>query len=160
MLPFGDGSFDVVVYRQGPQLLPAPGWTLSEMRRVLAPGGRAAVSVWGRVERMPVLAALTDVLEKRGRAGASMVRAVCSLSDPADLRAFLAGAGFERIGVRTVRTTVVLPSVGAFVRQWVPDLVDEDQASVAADLEMRCARRVGARGLRMAIEAHIAVGSV
>lgn len=160
-LPFADGSFDVVVWRQGLRVLPAPGWTLSEMCRVLAPGGRAAVSMWGRIERMPVVAALTDVLEAHGCAGsAAVVRALFSLAEPADLRAFLADAGFERIRVRSVPRTVVLSSVAELVRRCVPDLPDDDEWSIVADLEIRCARWVDSEGLRIAMEANTAVASI
>jgi SAM-dependent methyltransferase len=160
-LPFADGSFDVVVYRQGLRLFPAPGWTLSEMRRVLVPGGRAAVSVWGRIERIPAFATLARALDDRIGAGpATAVRGVFSLSEPADLRAFLANAGFERIRVRTVGTTVVFPSVAAFVRSCVPDLRDDDERSIVSDLELPFARWIDTEGLRITMEANTAIASV
>lgn len=45
-LPFADNSFDAVVCGFGIIHVPDPGKALSEMRRVLKPGGRVAVSVW------------------------------------------------------------------------------------------------------------------
>jgi SAM-dependent methyltransferase len=45
-LPFPDASFDSVVCGYGLMHVPAPTVVLSEMRRVLRPGGHAAVSVW------------------------------------------------------------------------------------------------------------------
>jgi ubiquinone/menaquinone biosynthesis C-methylase UbiE len=44
-LSFADESFDVVLYSLGLMFFPAPERGLSEFRRVLRPGGRAAVSV-------------------------------------------------------------------------------------------------------------------
>jgi SAM-dependent methyltransferase len=45
-LPFGDGSFDVVLCQQGLQFFPEQPRAVAEMRRVLHPGGVAGISVW------------------------------------------------------------------------------------------------------------------
>lgn len=45
-LPFPDASFDVVVSQFGHMFAPRPGVALSEMLRVLVPGGRIAFSTW------------------------------------------------------------------------------------------------------------------
>ena len=45
-LPFGDGTFDVVVSAFVLQLVPSAPRALREMRRVLRPGGRLAVVQW------------------------------------------------------------------------------------------------------------------
>jgi ubiquinone/menaquinone biosynthesis C-methylase UbiE len=44
--PFPDGTFDVVLCQQGLQFFPERLKALREMHRVLAPGGRVALSVW------------------------------------------------------------------------------------------------------------------
>ena len=46
-LPFPDQSFDAISCRMGFMFFPDILSTLNEMRRVLKPGGRLAVSVWG-----------------------------------------------------------------------------------------------------------------
>ena len=46
-LPLADASFDVAVCGLGLMYVPDPVKALSEMRRVLGPGGRAAAAVWG-----------------------------------------------------------------------------------------------------------------
>jgi SAM-dependent methyltransferase len=45
-LPYPDGSFDVVISQFGHMFAPRPEVALSEMRRVLKPGGRIAFATW------------------------------------------------------------------------------------------------------------------
>ena len=45
-LPFGDGQFDVVVSQFGHMFAPRPALAVSEMLRVLRPGGAIAFSTW------------------------------------------------------------------------------------------------------------------
>ena len=45
-LPYPDASFDVVVSQFGHMFAPRPGLAISEMRRVLKPGGRVAFATW------------------------------------------------------------------------------------------------------------------
>jgi SAM-dependent methyltransferase len=168
-LPFGDGCFDVVVCQQGLQLFPDRGRALAEMRRVLAPRGRAAVAVWGPIGRNPAFAALAESLERRaGVRVAAAVRWLFSLPEPGDLRAVLAGAGFDGIRVGTARKTVRFPSVSEFLRRCVPGspagaatarMPADDKRRVVADLEVALAPWVDAHGLRVATEANTGVAS-
>ena len=57
-----DGAFDVVLCREGLMLVPDPARGARELRRVLCPGGRAAVSVWGPRERNPWLGVMFDAV--------------------------------------------------------------------------------------------------
>ncbi len=50
-----DGSYDVVVCRDGMQFALHPAVAVHEVRRVLRPGGRAAFAVWAERERNPWL---------------------------------------------------------------------------------------------------------
>jgi len=56
-LPFPDGSFDVITVGYGLRNIADPAAALSEMRRVLAPGGRAVILDFGK-PRNPVASAL------------------------------------------------------------------------------------------------------
>jgi ubiquinone/menaquinone biosynthesis C-methylase UbiE len=46
-LPFADGAFDAALCALGLMYVPDPVRALSEMRRLLRPGGTAAAAVWG-----------------------------------------------------------------------------------------------------------------
>lgn len=50
-LTLEDGAFDVALCALGLMYCPDPGRALEEMRRVLRPGGRVAVAVWGARDR-------------------------------------------------------------------------------------------------------------
>ncbi|MHB1138307.1 MAG: class I SAM-dependent methyltransferase [Microthrixaceae bacterium] len=59
-----DGSVDVVVCREGLMLVPDPVVAAGEMGRVVAPGGRVAVAVWGPREDNPWLGVLFDAMSE------------------------------------------------------------------------------------------------
>ncbi len=167
-LPFGDGSFDVVVCRQGLQLLPDRGRALAEMWRVLVPSGRVAVASSGRIERSPAFAALANSLERHaGVRVAAAVRWLFSLSEADDLRALLAGAGFDGIRVQTADKTTRFPSVAEFLRRYLPRSMigstgthpSDGERRVAADLEAELAPWVDADGLRIATEVNTGVAT-
>jgi SAM-dependent methyltransferase len=166
-LPFRDASFDVVVCRQRLQLFADRSRALREMWRVLVPGGRVAVAVWGPIQRSPVFAALADSLERHtGVQVAAAVRWLFSLSEPEDLRACLAGAGFDGIRVQTVRRATRFPSVAEFLRRYVPGspvgpatthMPESAKRRIIADLETDLAAWVDARGLTITMEANTGV---
>jgi SAM-dependent methyltransferase len=57
-----DASFDVVLCREGLMLVPDPARGAREMRRVLRPGGRLALAVWGPRAENPWLGILFDAV--------------------------------------------------------------------------------------------------
>jgi SAM-dependent methyltransferase len=63
-----DASYDIVLCREGLMFVPDPAGAAREIRRVLRPGGRFAVAVWGPRERNPWLGVVFDaVSEQIGR---------------------------------------------------------------------------------------------
>jgi SAM-dependent methyltransferase len=57
-----DGSYDVVLCREGLMFAVDPARAAREIRRVLRPGGRFAVAVWGPRERNPWLGVVLDAV--------------------------------------------------------------------------------------------------
>ena len=116
-LPFDAGEFGVVVCQFGLQFFPDPLEALREMRRVLAPGGRVAVSVFAELERNPVANALSDKLDRHVGEGASFAkRNEHALADRDQLCWLFAEAELGRPRLETVAKTSRYPSVSEFVR--------------------------------------------
>jgi len=61
-LPFASSSFDAATCRFGIAHVPDYGQALAEMRRVLKPGGRAALVVWGPRNQNPYFTLVDEVL--------------------------------------------------------------------------------------------------
>lgn len=57
-----DGSYDVVLCRDGLMFAPDPARSAREIRRVLRPDGRAALAVWGPREHNPWLSLIFDAV--------------------------------------------------------------------------------------------------
>jgi SAM-dependent methyltransferase len=62
-----DGSFDVVLCREGLMFAPDPARAVREIARVLRPGSRVALTVWGPRERNPWLGLVFDRVAAIGR---------------------------------------------------------------------------------------------
>ena len=116
-LPFPSGSFNVVLCQLGLQFFPDQGRALREMRRVLAPSGRTALSVYSPIERTPGANAFVVALDEVLGADASRIkRGEHSFANPTQLETLLEDAGFRAIDVRTVVQTITFPSVLDYVR--------------------------------------------
>jgi ubiquinone/menaquinone biosynthesis C-methylase UbiE len=96
-----DGAFDVVLCREGLMFATDPGRAATEIRRVLRPGGRVALAVWGPRERNPWLGLLFDALTAQtGRpVPPPGVPGPFSLGDGVRLAALLRDAGLDDVRV-------------------------------------------------------------
>jgi ubiquinone/menaquinone biosynthesis C-methylase UbiE len=116
-LPFPSRKFDLVLCQLGLQFFPDQGRALREMRRVLSPSGRVALSVYSSIERTPGANAFVSALDRVLGANASKIkRGEHSFNAPTELRELLVEAGFARVEVETVVQQIAFPSVLDYVR--------------------------------------------
>jgi ubiquinone/menaquinone biosynthesis C-methylase UbiE len=116
-LPFPDEVFDLIFCQLGLQFFPDKPVALGEMRRVLVPTGRVALSVFTAIEHTPATNALANALDRHLGAGASHTkRSEHVLSDREELRELVTAAGFGTVAIETVTQTIRFPSAGEYVR--------------------------------------------
>lgn len=112
-LPFDDASFDAATGNFVVLHLGRPEVAAAELFRVLAPGGRAALSVWDAPERGRLPGIFAEAV---ARAGASPPAGVPAgppffhFSDDGELARLLSGAGFADTAVRTLSFVHRVPS--------------------------------------------------
>lgn len=114
-LPFANGSFDVVICQQGVQFFPDRAAAVREMHRVLRPGGRVGIMVNRSLAEHEVYAALYDAASARLGTRPEALGTPFVFGDAGALRALLADAGFLRISVDQIATTVTFPGASRFV---------------------------------------------
>jgi SAM-dependent methyltransferase len=95
-LTFGDASFDAAVSNFGFQIFTDPEKAAREAHRVLRPGGRIAVSVWGTADRVPLLHAIMGpMLEHAEPDETGYLPTPYETGGPGEMVEFLHAAGFR-----------------------------------------------------------------
>ena len=111
-----DGSYDVVLCREGLMLVADPARAAGEIRRVLRPGGRVALAVWGPRERNPWLGVVFDAVGEQ--IGAPVpppgVPGPFSLEDSDRLAGLLSAAGLSDVVVGEI----AVPLHAASFEEW------------------------------------------
>lgn len=116
-LPFAEASHDVVLCQLGLQFVPGRPAALAQMHRVLRPGGRLGLNVYGPIEHNPAAFALAQALDRHLGPDASVTkRAEHALADAALLRTLAGEAGFRQIKIVTETRTIRFASVSDYVR--------------------------------------------
>jgi ubiquinone/menaquinone biosynthesis C-methylase UbiE len=112
-LPFSDAAFDLILCQQGLQFFPDKPGAIREFRRVLAPGGRVALSVWRTLEHNPVQETMNEAMVRH--LGTPTLAMLFSGNAP-ELEALLSGSGFEDVAIEPVTMTLRFPSADRFVQ--------------------------------------------
>ena len=148
-LSFGDGTFDVALIGLGLFIFPEPGKALAELRRVLRPGGRLALSVWGPREAVPLIARAQDCIARLLPAPKVARPSVFRLGEADALAALLGEAGFSDVRLTPHRLSCRFDSTDAYWQAFLdlaggaaealsrlPDATQAQlRAAVAADLD-------------------------
>ena len=117
-MPLPDGAFDVVLCQMALQFMPDRGQALREMRRVLAEGGRLALTVPGPAG--PPFEILDRAMARHlGNQAAGFVRTVFALHDEGELERLLTDAGFRDVAVTAETHEFQLPAPADFLRQYI-----------------------------------------
>jgi SAM-dependent methyltransferase len=146
-----DDSVDGVLCRFGFMLMPDPEAALAETRRVLRPGGRLVLAVWGQAERNPWISIAGRLLAELGLVPRPQPGepGMFVLADEERLRGLLGGAGFAVERVEDVPVLFEFDDVddyiagsretgGMFARTW-RDASDDEREAIRTGLAERFA---------------------
>ena len=111
-----DATFDIVLCREGLMFAADPALAVREITRVLRPGGRAAVAVWGPEAENPWLGLVFDAVSAQlGRpVPPPGLPGPFALSDARRLVQLLVANGLDQVAVRDVP----VPLAAASFEQW------------------------------------------
>lgn len=112
-----DDSVDGVLCRFGYMLMVDPAAALAETRRVLHPGGRLALAVWGAPDRNPFFTTVAAALVRAGRMPPPDPNAPgpFSLGSEERITGLLRGAGFGDVRVEEVPVRFAVAGVGEYL---------------------------------------------
>jgi ubiquinone/menaquinone biosynthesis C-methylase UbiE len=117
-LPFPDDSYDVALCQMGLMFVEDRSAAVAEIHRVLAAGGRVAVSTPGEIQP-PFVVLEEAIVEHINPDLGGFVRAVFSMHDPDGVARLLRDAGFEDVSAAVARARLRLPAPKDFLWQYI-----------------------------------------
>lgn len=138
-LPLPDDAFDLVLCQQGLQFFADRAASVREMRRVLASGGRVALSVWQSLERHPVYESLFEATAQHLGIAMADVALSFSLGDAEELAGLLGDAGFQQVEVTPHALDIRFPWPEQFVQFTVVGAATSVPAFAHVDASQRTA---------------------
>lgn len=160
-MPFEDESFDIVFCAFGLMFFPDRVAALKEMRRVLKPDGRMALSVWGAMNKCPGQTVMKESWQRHlGADEAVGFSRMHALSEPEMVRSLVRDAGFRNVSVEPAMGLVRHRSPEYLVRSYgamAGTRADEQtRTQVIQEVSAALQLYVGAEGLVYPIEAILA----
>jgi ubiquinone/menaquinone biosynthesis C-methylase UbiE len=147
-LPFADESFDVAVSRLGVMFFPDPVAAVREMLRVIKPGGRVALAVWGKSELNPYSYVVTGVVSRYVPAVPVAPDApdAFRFAEPGKLAGVLKDAGAIDVTQRVVKFDMAAPlspeefwdmrsEISESLREKLKTLSSEDRGRLADEVQ-------------------------
>jgi ubiquinone/menaquinone biosynthesis C-methylase UbiE len=145
-----DASFDVVASRMGLMFTPDPSVALTEIHRVLVPGGRMAATTWAGIQNNPWMTCvgMAAMVNGLGSGGPPVgPGTIFSLGDPGELASLVKEAGFLDVQVEEIAITFYAADIDSHVAR-VSALAGPLAAALAyASPDQRTAFRRTAAGL-------------
>jgi ubiquinone/menaquinone biosynthesis C-methylase UbiE len=128
-LPFADSSFDGAVSLLALNFIPEPGKALSEICRVVRPGGTVSASVWDYGAGMRMLRVFWDAAVATDRAAEKLDERRMPLCRAGELSALWREAGIESVRERGIDIQMRFSSFADF---WEPFLLGQGPAGAYA----------------------------
>ena len=165
-LPFADGSMDLLVSNLCLQWCELPA-ALYEFRRVLRPGGRIALSVWGPRDEVPLIAHAQDCIARLLPAPKVPRPSVFRLGEADRLATMLEDAGFADVRIVPHRFTCRFDGADAYWQAFLDlaggaaESLSRLPDSVQAKLRAEVANELGAHadGTGYAVESTVLIAS-
>ena len=143
-----DDSVDGVLCRYGYMLMADTAAALAETRRVLRPGGRVALAVWGSPERNPFFSILGAKLVERGHLPPpepAPAPGIFAMGSEERIAQLLETAGFDDVRMAEIEVRFQIPSAREYleftadtagpIAMAVRGLSDEDRSALESELE-------------------------
>lgn len=146
-LPLPDQSVDVALCAQTLQFVPERLLALSEMRRVIKPTGRVALSLWCNIKDNAYFCSLVEAIARHvGLDTAAGLKSAFSLSDANAIYDLLKAAGFRQIEMVVKQLDLPLPELTEFLPRHISATpMDAGFQRVPAAMQQAVIREVSAQ---------------
>lgn len=164
-------SFDAVICRQALMLFPNPAKGLTEMRRVVKPEGKVAVTVFSALEKNPYQGIVFAIVQRLGNIPPPSPGEpwMFALGDPGVLEDLYRRAGFLNVSVQTIPIQRRFPSAADAIqrmrtgagemRELMNRLNETERETAWVEIEEQLRRFEGPNGLEVPGEVLIGVGT-